>query len=118
LLDVPVFSRCARSGQRVPFAGVLGASWSVKFEGQFKHRAESKVNAAPARASGIGRNARFAGVSGNRERSIHRGAWHGDNHAGGFCGMTIGERRAAAAGQPKNDDGRSNGGRSKKRGRR
>jgi hypothetical protein len=81
LFDVPVFSRCARSGQRVPFAGVLGASWSVKFEGQFKHRAESKVNAAPARASRIGRNARFAGVSGNRERSIHRGAWHGDNHA-------------------------------------
>jgi hypothetical protein len=81
LFDVPVFSRRGRSGQRVPFAGVLGASWSVKFEGQFKHRAESKVNAPPVRASRIGRNAYFSAVSDNRERSIHRGAWHGDNHA-------------------------------------
>jgi hypothetical protein len=32
----------------MPFAGLLGSSWPVKFEGQFNYRDESKMNACRA----------------------------------------------------------------------
>jgi hypothetical protein len=33
---------------RLPFAGLLGSSWPIKFEGQFKYRDERGVNARAA----------------------------------------------------------------------
>jgi hypothetical protein len=36
---------------RSPFAGLLGSSWPIKFEGQFKYRDERDVNARALRES-------------------------------------------------------------------
>jgi hypothetical protein len=44
-----------------PFAGLLGSSWPIKFEGQFKYRDESKMNAKAAATSGKSQKCPFDG---------------------------------------------------------
>src|ERR1700743_3811133 len=58
----------------------LRGSWPVKFEGQFKHRDESAVNAVFPAHWRDGRNAHFTGGYGLVGRTVYPDIWQTDNH--------------------------------------
>jgi hypothetical protein len=59
----------------MPLAGVLGQSWPSKFEGQFKLRDESGVNACPVQSDGELSKALFGGAFPRNSSSVYRAAF-------------------------------------------